>query len=962
MPTCPKCEQELSPERSLDLCPRCAISFALFDNAPPQEASASAISSGTIFGDYELIEEIARGGMGVVYKARQRSLNRIVALKMILAGQFATKEFIRRFRVEAGSAAALQHPNIVAIHEVGVHGGHHFFSMDYVPGQNLAELVGNRPLAPKSAARYLQQIADAVHYAHQQGVLHRDLKPQNILIDSATDQPRITDFGLARRLEGDSSVTITGQVLGSPHFMPPEQAGGRRGTVGRHSDVYSLGGILFFILTARPPFQGDSIEETLHNVLNTEAISPRLLNPSVPRDLETICLKCLERDSKTRYSTAQEMADELDRFLQGKPIRARPISQSEKILRWCRRKPAIATLTIALAILLLGFAIGGPISAARINSARRAAELNLYVADMNLAGQALENHNLRRARELLEKHSPHALSAVAGSVPHERSAQADLRGWEWRYLSGQCHGDELTTLARGSAQVSTVCFSPDGTLLFAAIDDGTIRVWDFPSRRELAPFQTFTGNFGRHPFSRHHAVAVSPDGRLLAAGGPNKDIQLWDIRSRKKLPALIGHTDTIRDLHFAPDSLTLASASRDGTIRLWDTRTNSLREIASLKHGREALRAVFSPDGRMLATSGMERYVRFWGLSTGAMPCELPPPIEGSGWVFALAFSPDGKFLATSSNGGSLVPLWDTVSHTLAATLPGELNLTEDLAFSTDGSKIASGGEDFNITVWDRTDPRNQLTLQGHKGEVYSVAFSRDGNILVSGSTDGTVKLWDVSSFDRKQTTWQFRDFIGQVVFSADGKYLAGISNGDRDQLKLWDVAANHEIATTNLEPTSGAASVSFSEDSKTLAVCTEHQRALLKVPSLQILTNLPASTIAFSKKGNFLILIRDRQVIRRDLASGSEMVLGALPGDNFMRIAVSPDGRKAAIALRDQAPLITIWDTLNAAPPVFLRGHAQYLIISVAFSPNSELLASAGMDGSVGVWNVREGRKIALF
>src|SRR5947208_3560350 len=289
MATCSKCGLELPPKLTEESCPNCILSFAVGDQESVAGSRESSIPEllalPRTFGDYELLEEIARGGMGVVYKARHKSLNRIVAVKMILAGSLATRQFIQRFRAEAGAAAALQHPNIVAIHEVGVHEGQHFFSMDYVEGQNLAQLVGKQPLTARKSAVYLQQIAEAIHYAHSQGILHRDLKPSNVLVDAATDQPRVTDFGLATRLEGESSLTVTGQVLGSPNFMPPEQAGGSRGKVGRHSDVYGLGGILFYLLTARAPFQGETLEATLNQVLHAEPISPRLLSPSVPPDL-----------------------------------------------------------------------------------------------------------------------------------------------------------------------------------------------------------------------------------------------------------------------------------------------------------------------------------------------------------------------------------------------------------------------------------------------------------------------------------------------------------------------------------------------------------------------------------------------------------------------------------------------------------------------------------------------------
>src|SRR5688500_17890751 len=294
--------------------------------------------------------------MCVVYRARQRKLGRLVAVKMFLAGPLAGKEFVRRFLPESAAAAILQHPNIVAIHDVGVHEGLHYFSMDYVEGRNLAQRVGQQPLAPARAARYVELIAAAIHYAHERGILHRDLKPSNVLID-ANDQPRVTDFGLARRLDADSSLTMTGQVLGSPNFMPPEQAGARRGKVGPPSDVYALGGILYYLLTARAPFQADSLEHLISQVLHADPVAPRLLNPSVPRDLDTITLKCLEKEPSRRYPTAQELAEELGRVLRHDPIRARPITQPENCWRWCRRKPALATaLGFGLAALLLALA------------------------------------------------------------------------------------------------------------------------------------------------------------------------------------------------------------------------------------------------------------------------------------------------------------------------------------------------------------------------------------------------------------------------------------------------------------------------------------------------------------------------------------------------------------------------------------------------------------------------------
>jgi tRNA A-37 threonylcarbamoyl transferase component Bud32 len=362
---CSVCGNPLPPDAPAGLCPVCLLKTDAGANPPAKGPSGEPTSTLTIspdafvrvryFGDYELLEEIARGGMGVVWKARQSSLNRTVAVKMILAGKLAGEAEVQRFRREAEAAANLQHPNIVAIHEVGEHDGQHYYSMDYVAGRDLGALVReNGPFPPARAAECLQTIAEAVHFAHQRGTLHRDLKPQNVLMDAA-GLPRITDFGLAKFIERDDSLTQTGATMGSPSYMPPEQAAGHLDRVGPHSDVYSLGAILYELLTGRPPFRAETAVATMRLVMESDPVLPRKLNPDVPPDLETICVKCLEKNPARRYPSARALAEEFGRFLKHEPIQALPVSAVRKTESWLRRHPwtlmAVASL---VALVLMG--------------------------------------------------------------------------------------------------------------------------------------------------------------------------------------------------------------------------------------------------------------------------------------------------------------------------------------------------------------------------------------------------------------------------------------------------------------------------------------------------------------------------------------------------------------------------------------------------------------------------------
>jgi serine/threonine protein kinase len=370
---CKQCQQPLPENAPEGLCPACLAKVALGDEPSPSSGTinvsplAEAATSpapamaGRVhyFGDYELREEIARGGMGVVYKARQVSLNRLLAVKMILAGQLAGEAEVKRFRTEAEAAAQLQHPNIVAIHEVGEHEGQHYYSMDLVVGPSLAARLGQGPLPIGEAARLMKTIAEAVEFAHQRGIIHRDLKPANVLLDQA-GAPRVTDFGLAKRLERGESLTASGAMLGTPDYMSPEQAAGRHDITGPPADIFSLGAMLYQMITGRVPFRGANLSETLSNILHNEPIRPSRINPRVSADLETICLKCLEKRPDRRYPTGEALAQDLERFLNHEPVSARPTAASKRCVRWLKNHPWLAAgfaSAIVLGLIWFSFAL-----------------------------------------------------------------------------------------------------------------------------------------------------------------------------------------------------------------------------------------------------------------------------------------------------------------------------------------------------------------------------------------------------------------------------------------------------------------------------------------------------------------------------------------------------------------------------------------------------------------------------
>jgi len=867
---------------------------------PPSSAESSPLGS---FGEYELLEEIARGGMGVVYKARQRKLGRTVAVKMILAGPLAGKEFVQRFRTEAAAAAILQHPNIVAIHDVGVHEGHHYFSMDYVEGQSLSQLVGQQPLSPAKAARYVALIAEAIHYAHERGILHRDLKPSNVLIDS-NDQPRITDFGLARRLDGESSLTISGQVLGSPNFMPPEQAGAKRGKVGRPSDVYALGGILYYLLTARAPFQAESLEGIITQVLNAEPVSPRLLNPSIPKDLETITLKCLDKEPSRRYQTAQELADELGRVLHHEPIRARPITQPEKLWRWCRRKPALATaLGLALAALVIGLATTSWQwrRAERLAESERqgriAGQRQLYVATMNLAQAAWEQNHVSRAKQLLED-----------------TATAPERGFEWYYWQRQMH-QELKALRGHSGPILAVAYSPDGQRIATGSADHTAKVWDAETGKELFPLKGHTAPV--------QSVAFSPVGQRIVTASWDKTARVWDATTGKLLHILEGHRKEIFSVAVSTNGQRIATGSLDHTARIWDATTgNSLLEFTNHAHGVWAV--AFSPDGQRVVSGSWDKTARVWDANSKK---ELAVLANQSDAVFSAAFSPDGQSIVTGGKGGT-VRLWDAWSGALRQTFDGHQRPVFSVSFSPDGRRIISGSDDQTARVWDAANGKLLRILKGHGSRIGSVAYSPDGQRIITGGgavrvspngedvdftvgDDNAAKVWDAIE-SREMNTLKANDApVMSVDFSPDGKLIA---SGSLDgAARIWDLGSGRElwVHTNNAM----VRSVAFFPDGRRMVTgCWDHNATVWEVPTGKELFPLEGHT------------------------------------ERLFSVAVSPDGYWIATGSWDST--VRLWEAASGRHVSIFRGHGAR-VYPVAFSRDSRRIVSGGGDGVARVWDV---------